>query len=258
MLVDAHVNFSHKDLIQDIDIIIREAKENKVNRLLAVNSNLYDFEKDLSLVDKYSFIDLSIGHHPCICKEIDLKELEEILDLHLTNNRGKIKVVGETGLDYSYDVPHINQIKSLELHIEKAIKFKLPILIHVRDAFDDLIDILSKHRRDLSNILIHCFTGDDNQAEKLIDLDCYFSITGIMTFKNADKLRNTIKKLPIEKIFFETDSPYLTPMPLRGKVNRPSFLRHIVEFYCQLTNQEFAKIADISTNNYESFLSCQA
>jgi len=258
VLVDAHVNFSHKDLIQDIDIIIREAKENKVNRLLAVNSNLYDFEKDLSLVDKYSFIDLSIGHHPCICKEIDLKELEEILDLHLTNNRGKIKVVGETGLDYSYDVPHINQIKSLELHIEKAIKFKLPILIHVRDAFDDLIDILSKHRRDLSNILIHCFTGDDNQAEKLIDLDCYFSITGIMTFKNADKLRNTIKKLPIEKIFFETDSPYLTPMPLRGKVNRPSFLRHIVEFYCQLTNQEFAKIADISTNNYESFLSCQA
>lgn len=258
MLVDAHVNFSHKDLIQDIDIIIREAKENKVNRLLAVNSNLYDFEKDLSLVDKYSFIDLSIGHHPCICKEIDLKELEEILDLHLTNNRGKIKVVGETGLDYSYDVPHINQIKSLELHIEKAIKFKLPILIHVRDAFDDLIDILSKHRRDLSNILIHCFTGDDNQAEKLIDLDCYFSITGIMTFKNADKLRNTIKKLPIEKIFFETDSPYLTPMPLRGKVNHPSFLRHIVEFYCQLTNQEFAKIADISTNNYESFLSCQA
>jgi len=258
VLVDAHVNFSHKDLIQDIDIIIREAKENKVNRLLAVNSNLYDFEKDLSLVDKYSFIDLSIGHHPCICKEIDLKELEEILDLHLTNNRGKIKVVGETGLDYSYDVPHINQIKSLELHIEKAIKFKLPILIHVRDAFDDLIDILSKHRRDLSNILIHCFTGDDNQAEKLIDLDCYFSITGIMTFKNADKLRNTIKKLPIEKIFFETDSPYLTPMPLRGKVNRPSFLRHIVEFYCQLTNQEFAKIADVSTNNYESFLSCQA
>ena len=258
MLVDAHVNFSHKDLIQDIDIIIREAKENKVNRLLAVNSNLYDFEKDLSLVDKYSFIDLSIGHHPCICKEIDLKELEEILDLHITNNRGKIKVVGETGLDYSYDVSHINQIKSLELHIEKAIKFKLPILIHVRDAFDDLIDILSKHRRDLSNILIHCFTGDDNQAEKLIDLDCYFSITGIMTFKNADKLRNTIKKLPIEKIFFETDSPYLTPMPLRGKVNHPSFLRHIVEFYCQLTNQEFAKIADISTNNYESFLSCQA
>ena len=258
MLVDAHVNFSHKDLIQDIDIIIREAKENKVNRLLAVNSNLYDFEKDLSLVDKYSFIDLSIGHHPCICKEIDLKELEEILDLHLTNNRGKIKVVGETGLDYSYDVPHINQIKSLELHIEKAIKFKLPILIHVRDAFDDLIDILSKHRRDLSNILIHCFTGDDNQAEKLIDLDCYFSITGIMTFKNADKLRNTIKKLPIEKIFFETDSPYLTPIPMRGKVNNPSYLRHIVEFYCQLTNQEFAKIADISTKNYERFLSCQS
>jgi len=258
VLVDAHVNFSHKDLIQDIDIIIREAKENKVNRLLAVNSNLYDFEKDLSLVDKYSFIDLSIGHHPCICKEIDLKELEEILDLHLTNNRGKIKVVGETGLDYSYDVPHINQIKSLELHIEKAIKFKLPILIHVRDAFDDLIDILSKHRRDLSNILIHCFTGDDNQAEKLIDLDCYFSITGIMTFKNADKLRNTIKKLPIEKIFFETDSPYLTPIPMRGKVNNPSYLRHIVEFYCQLTNQEFAKIADISTKNYERFLSCQS
>ncbi len=258
MLVDAHVNFSHKDLINQVDLIIQEARENEINRLLAVNSNLYDFEKDLNLVNKYSFIDLSIGHHPCICTEIDLDKFEEILETNLLNNNGKIKVVGETGLDYSYDVPHINQIKSLELHIEKAIKFKLPILIHVRDAFDDLIDILSKHRRDLSNILIHCFTGDDNQAEKLIDLDCYFSITGIMTFKNAEKLRNTIKKLPIEKIFFETDSPYLTPIPMRGKVNNPSYLRHIVEFYCQLTNQEFAKIADISTKNYERFLSCQS
>ena len=131
-----------------------------------------------------------------------------LLDKHIDSYKTKIKVIGETGLDFSYDVKPINQIKSFKLHIESAIKNNLPILIHVRDAFEETYNILSDYKSELKTVLIHCFTGDDNYAEKFMELGCYFSITGIITFKNADKLRETIKKLPKNKIFFETDSPY--------------------------------------------------
>ena len=151
----------------------------------------------------------------------------------------------------------INQIKSFKLHIESAIKNNLPILIHVRDAFEETYNILSDYKSELKTVLIHCFTGDDNYAEKFVNLGCYFSITGIITFKNSEKLRETIKKLPKNKIFFETDSPYLTPVPMRGEINKPSLLKHIVEYYSELTEEEFDDIAQISSKNYERFISCQ-
>ena len=257
MLTDAHVNFSHKDLINSVDQIITEGREGGVTRFLAVNSNLYEIETDYDLVKNYDFVDLSIGHHPYLCNEVDEDKFEALLEKHIYSYKNKIKVIGETGLDFSYDVKPINQIKSLKLHIESAIKNNLPILIHVRDAFEETYNILSDYKSDLKTVLIHCFTGDDNYAEKFLNLGCYFSITGIITFKNADKLRGTIKKLPKNKIFFETDAPYLTPVPMRGEINKPSLLKHIVEYYSELTEEDFDDIAQISSKNYERFISCQ-
>ena len=257
MLTDAHVNFSHKDLINSVDQIITEGREGGVTRYLAVNSNLYEIETDYNLVKNYDFVDLSIGHHPYLCKEVDEDKFEALLDKHIYSYKNKIKVIGETGLDFSYDVKPINQIKSLKLHIKSAIKNNLPILIHVRDAFEETYNILSDYKSDLKTVLIHCFTGDDNYAEKFVNLGCYFSITGIITFKNAEKLRGTIKKLPKNKIFFETDAPYLTPVPMRGEINKPSLLKHIVEYYSELTEEDFDDIAQISSKNYERFISCQ-
>ena len=140
---------------------------------------------------------------------------------------------------------------------ETAIKNNLPILIHVRDAFEETYKILSEYKSELKTVLVHCFTGNDNYAEKFLNLGCYFSITGIITFKNANKLRETIKKLPKNKIFFETDAPYLTPVPMRGEINKPSLLKHIIEYYCELTDEDFTDIANISSKNYERFISCQ-
>ncbi len=257
MLTDAHVNFSHKDLINSVDQLITEGREGGVTRFLAVNSNLYDIETDYNLVKKYDFVDLSIGHHPYLCNEVDEDNLEALLEKHIDTYKNKIKVIGETGLDFSYDVKPINQIKSFKLHIESAIKNNLPILIHVRDAFEETYNILSDYKSELKTVLIHCFTGDDNYAEKFVNLGCYFSITGIITFKNAEKLRGTIKKLPKNKIFFETDAPYLTPVPIRGEINKPSLLKHIVEYYSELTEEDFDDIAQISSKNYERFISCQ-
>ena len=257
MLTDAHVNFSHKDLINSVDQIITEGREGGVTRFLAVNSNLYEIETDYNLVKNYDFVDLSIGHHPYLCNEVDKDNFEALLKKNIDSYKNKIKVIGETGLDFSYDVKPINQIKSFKLHIESAIKNNLPILIHVRDAFEETYNILSDYKSELKTVLIHCFTGDDNYADKFLNLGCYFSITGIITFKNAEKLRGTIKKLPKNKIFFETDAPYLTPVPMRGEINKPSLLKHIVEYYSELTEQDFDDIAQISSKNYERFISCQ-
>ena len=182
---------------------------------------------------------------------------EKFLMIKFQKIEKKIKVIGETGLDFSYDVSTINQIKSLKLHIEFAIKYELPILLHIREAFDETLKIISDYKSELKTILVHCFTGNDEDAYRLMDLDCYFSITGIMTFKNANKLRETIKKLPKNKIFFETDAPYLTPVPMRGKLNEPSLLKYIIEYYCNLTESNFSEIAKISTNNYKRFIKCQ-
>ena len=257
MLTDAHVNFSHKDLINSVDQIITEGREEGVTRYLAVNSNLYEIETDYNLVKNYDFVDLSIGHHPYLCNEIDKDNFEALLKKNIDSYKNKIKVIGETGLDFSYDVKPINQIKSFKLHIESAIKNNLPILIHVRDAFEETYNILSDYKSELKTVLIHCFTGDDNYADKFLNLGCYFSITGIITFKNAEKLRGTVKKLPKNKIFFETDAPYLTPVPMRGEINKPSLLKHIVEYYSELTEEDFDDIAQISSKNYERFISCQ-
>lgn len=257
MLTDAHVNFSHKDLINSVDQIITEGREGGVTRFLAVNSNLYEIETDYNLIKNYDFVDLSIGHHPYLCNEVDEDNFEALLEKHIDSYKNKIKVIGETGLDFSYDVKPINQIKSFKLHIESAIKNNLPILIHVRDAFEETYDILSDYKSELKTVLIHCFTGDDDYAEKFLNIGCYFSITGIITFKNAKKLRGTIKKLPKNKIFFETDAPYLTPVPMRGEINKPSLLKHIVEYYSDLTEEDFDDIAQISSKNYERFISCQ-
>ena len=257
MLTDAHVNFSHKDLINSVDQIITEGREGGVSRFLAVNSNLYEIETDYNLVKNYDFVDLSIGHHPYLCNEVDEDNFEALLEKNIDFYKNKIKVIGETGLDFSYDVKPINQIKSFKLHIESAIKNNLPILIHVRDAFEETYNILSDYKSELKTVLIHCFTGDDNYAEKFVNLGCYFSITGIITFKNAEKLRGTIKTLPKNKIFFETDAPYLTPVPMRGEINKPSLLKHIVEYYSELTEEDFDDIAQISSKNYERFISCQ-
>ena len=257
MLTDAHVNFSHKDLINSVDQIITEGREGGVTRFLAVNSNLYEIETDYNLVKNYDFVDLSIGHHPYLCNEVDEDNFEALLEKYIYSFKNKIKVIGETGLDFSYDVKPINQIKSFKLHIESSIKNNLPILIHVRDAFEETYNILSDYKSELKTVLIHCFTGNDDYAEKFVNIGCYFSITGIITFKNAEKLRGTIKKLPKNKIFFETDAPYLTPVPMRGEINKPSLLKHIVEYYSELTKEDFDDIAQISSKNYERFISCQ-
>ena len=250
-LIDSHVNFGHDLLKNDIQRIYKESLNEGIERMLCINSNLHNFQKDFELVKNHKFIDMSVGHHPNSTGEIESSEIPKFIEQYINDSDNKIVGIGETGLDYHYQVPRIKQIECFELHLELASKYQLPIIIHMRDAEEDMIDIMSKYRAKLSNILIHCFTGSQNFANKCIEMDCYYSLSGIITFKNADILRNVIKTLPLNRIIFETDSPYLTPDPFRGKTNEPKYLKTIIEKYSKIMSTDLENIKKESTSNYK-------
>ena len=250
-LIDSHVNFGHDLLKNDVKRICQESKNEGIERMLCINSNLHNFQKDFELVKNHKFIDMSVGHHPNSTGEIESSEIPKFIEQYINDSDNKIVGIGETGLDYHYQVPRIKQIECFELHLELASKYQLPIIIHMRDAEEDMIDIMSKYRAKLSNILIHCFTGSQNFANKCIEMDCYYSLSGIITFKNADILRNVIKTLPLNRIIFETDSPYLTPDPFRGKTNEPKYLKTIIEKYSKIMSTDLENIKKESTSNYK-------
>ena len=250
-LIDSHVNFGHDLLKNDVKRIYEESLNEGIERMLCINSNLHNFQKDFELVKNYKFIDMSVGHHPNSTGEIDSIEIPKFIEQYINDSDNRIVGIGETGLDYHYQAPRIKQIECFELHLELASKYQLPIIIHMRDAEEDMIDIMSKYRAKLSNILIHCFTGSQNFANKCIEMDCYYSLSGIITFKNADILRNVIKTLPLNRIIFETDSPYLTPDPFRGKTNEPKYLKTIIEKYSKIMSTDLENIKKESTSNYK-------
>ena len=250
-LIDSHVNFGHDLLKNDIQRIYKESLNEGIERMLCINSNLHNFQKDFELVKNHKFIDMSVGHHPNSTGEIESSEIPKFIEQYINDSDNRIVGIGETGLDYHYQVPRIKQIECFELHLELASKYQLPIIIHMRDAEEDMIDIMSKYRAKLSNILIHCFTGSQNFANKCIEMDCYYSLSGIITFKNADILRNVIKTLPLNRIIFETDSPYLTPDPFRGKTNEPKYLKTIIEKYSKIMSTDLENIKKESTSNYK-------
>ena len=253
-LIDSHVNFGHELLANKSKEIIKESVENEIIGMLCVNSNLTEFSKDLSIVNDYKTIDITIGQHPNYVDEMPINDMKKILDSNLKDN-SKIVAVGETGLDFYYNANKTKQIESLEAHFDMASQYEKAVLIHMRDSEEEIFPILDRYRSRVPQILIHCFTGSDEFANKCMDLDCYYSISGIITFKNAEKLRNTIKKLPIDRIIFETDSPYLTPDPHRGKTNYPKYLKLILEKYCEILSINTKEMATRSNDNYNKLFS---
>ncbi len=250
-LIDSHVNFGHDLLKNDVERICQEALHEGIERMLCINSNLNDFKQDYELIKGHNFIDISVGHHPNSTGEIEAKEIPDLISKYIENYTNRI--VGNRGdrTRYHYKVPKIKQIECFELHLDLASKYQLPIIVHMRDAEKDMIDILTKFRSKLTNILIHCFTGSQNFANQCIEMDCYYSLSGIITFKNADILRSVIKTLPFNRIIFETDSPYLTPDPFRGKTNEPKYLKTIIEKYSKIMSTDLETIKKESTSNYK-------
>lgn len=254
ILIDSHCHLDFDDFKNDFDQVLINAKDNNIQILQTICTKISKFDKILNLVNKYENIYGSVGIHPhevAAEKKITADELCELA------NHPKIIGIGETGLDYYYEHSDRElQKQSFIEHIKAARNLDIPIIIHTRDAEEDTMSILeSEMKKGKFRALIHCFTASENMAEFCIANDILISVSGIVTFKNAVNLQNIVKNFPLSKILIETDSPYLAPVPNRGKRNEPAFVIHTAEYLANLKNISLEEVALTTTENFYNLFS---
>ena len=230
-MIDSHCHLDHKPLIEDLIEILNRSKEVGITKLLTICTTIDSFETIKKIVKKDKMIYGTYGIHPHET-ENDHVDKKDIIKAIKEND--KIIGIGETGLDFFYN--HSNkykQISSFKTHIEASLEIDKPIIIHSRNAENETFDILNSYKNDNLKILMHCFTGSLDFSEKLLTLNAFFSASGIITFKNSTDLQSTFKKIPLDKLLIETDSPFLAPIPMRGKKMNQALLNIHLRSYLQ-------------------------
>ena len=251
MITDSHCHLDYSSLYNQLDDVVRRAEYNQVKYLLTICTTLESFEKIKLIVEKYKNIYGTFGIHPHESKNYTNVDSKFIFDLK--NKYKKIIGIGETGLDFYYNHSDKKiQKKSFVEHISAASQLNIPVIVHSRNAETDTYEIIKSEKKNSNlKVLMHCFTGSKDFAKKLIDLNCYISVSGIITFKNSAELADTVSSIPIENLLVETDSPYLAPIPYRGKPNEPSYIVHTVEKLSQIKNVSKEYVMSNTTNNFK-------
>ena len=249
-MIDSHCHLDHEPLKSDLSNIIKRSKDVGIEKLLTISTSVESFKKIKNIINEDEIIFGTIGIHP---HETDNNEISIDYIVKNFEENPKIIGIGETGLDFYYNnSDKEKQIKSFKKHIEASIKTNSPLIVHSRNAEDETFEILNKYQGEKLKILMHCFTGSKNFAEKLLKLNAFFSASGIITFKNSMDLQKTFKILPLEKILIETDSPYLAPVPNRGKKNEPSFLSYTAQKLADIKDVSKKEITKITTKNFNN------
>jgi TatD DNase family protein len=247
-MIDSHCHLDHEPLLSDLKNVIKRSKDVGIKKLLTISTSHESFDRIKKIINEDEMIYGTIGVHPH--ETTDNKITTDFIIRNLTQN-SKIIGIGETGLDFYYNnSDKNNQIISFKEHIEASIQTNVPLIIHSRDAEDETFDILSEYKNKDLKILMHCFTGSRSFAEKLLTLNAYFSASGIITFKNSQELQETFKFLPLDKILIETDSPFLAPVPNRGKKNEPSFIDYTAQKLAEIKNISKSDLVNFTTNNF--------
>ena len=249
-MIDSHCHLDHEPLKSDLSNIIKRSKDVGIEKLLTISTSVESFQTIKNIIYEDEIIFGTIGIHP---HETNNNEISIDYIVKNFDENPKIIGIGETGLDFYYNnSDKEKQIKSFKKHIEASIKTNSPLIVHSRNAEDETFEILNKYQGEKLKILMHCFTGSKNFAEKLLKLNAFFSASGIITFKNSIDLQETFKILPLEKILIETDSPYLAPVPNRGKKNEPSFLGYTAQKLADIKNLSKQEITKITTKNFNN------
>ena len=250
MIIDSHCHLDYSNLYNQLDNVVKRAEYNKVKYLLTICTTLESFEKIKLIIMKYKNIYGTFGIHPHETEKYIQVDSKFILNIKKKHN--KIIGIGETGLDfyYSYSSKKI-QKKSFIEHISAASQLDIPIIVHSRNAEIDTYEILKSESKNSNlKVLIHCFTGSKDFAKKLVDLNFYISVSGIITFKKSNELADVVSYIPIENLLVETDSPYLAPFPYRGKENEPSYIIHTVQKLSEIKKLSNESIMINTTNNF--------
>ncbi len=250
-IVDSHCHIDRVDLEEfggSVESMLSHAKELSVNKFLCVCIDLEHFDQVHNLALQHSNIYASVGVHPT---EIISKEpsVEKLLEL---SSSERVIAIGETGLDY-FRVKKDEadwQRDRFRRHIRASNKSEKPLIIHMRESKEDIIDIL--HKENAQSGVMHCFAEDWETAKAALDLGFYISFSGILTFNNANDLREIAKKVPADRLLVETDSPYLTPAPYRGKPNSPAYTYYVAEKLAEVRNTSIDEIAEVTTTNFNN------
>ena len=251
MIIDSHCHLDFEKIYSQLDDVVNRANKNNVKILLTICTTLESFDKIKLIINKYNNIYGTFGIHPH--ETNNYKEISSKLIIDYKKQDRKIIAIGETGLDYFYNHSDKKIQKKIFIeHIIAAEKLGIPLIVHSRNAELDTFEILKKYMENKNlKVIIHCFTGSKEFAKKLIQIGCFISVSGIITFKKSEELSKTISGVPLDKLLIETDSPYLAPEPNRGKDNEPSFITHTIEKLSAIKKMDNKKIIDSTTNNFK-------
>jgi TatD DNase family protein len=247
-MIDSHCHLDHEPLLSDLSNVIKRSKEMGIKKLLTISTSYKSFDRIKKIIEEDEIIYGTIGIHPH--ETTDNKITSDFIVKNLNDN-AKIIGIGETGLDFYYNnSDKDDQIVSFKEHIEASLKTNTPLIIHSRDAEDETFNILNNYKDQKLKILMHCFTGSKDFAKKLLTLNAIFSASGIITFKNSLDLQETFKFLPLDNILIETDSPFLAPVPKRGKKNEPSFIDYTAQKLADIKDISKSDLVKYTTNNF--------
>lgn len=247
MIFESHAHYDDEAFNKDRDALLESLEEKGIGYVINVGSSLKTTENTIALTEKYSFVYGAAGVHPSDTGELNE---ENFLWLKQQCTHPKIVAVGEIGLDYYWDKPdRETQKKWFERQLQLAKEVKLPIIIHSREAAKDTLDMMKTVRADELDGVIHCYSYTREMAREYLDMNYYFGIGGVVTFQNGKKLKEVVAYIPIEKILLETDSPYLSPVPYRGKRNSSLYLPFIAKQIAQIKGMDYDEVVDITMQN---------
>ena len=253
-MIDTHCHLSmvlDENGIPDynqINDILKQMKSNGVTHAITIGSNILDSRLSVEIANKYDNIYCAIGVHPEEVENFNIDELEDLIKQNIDG--GKLVAIGEIGLDYYWRKDNKReQIEIFKKQIELAKKYTLPIVVHCREAYGDVLEILRQYAPFDFGGVIHCYSGSIEWAKQVISLGFLISFTGVVTYPNASNIKEVVSWVDVKKFMVETDSPFLTPVPFRGKRNNPSFVKHTLEYIANLKNININSLDDITTKN---------
>ena len=250
MLIDSHC---HLDRIKldaydgDLSAAIAAAQARGIQQMLCIGISLANIQTVIDIAQAHPAVVASVGVHPCDVKE-GTATAEQLI--HWAS-QAKVVALGETGLDYHYETESKElQHQSFALHLRVGKQIGLPVVVHTREAKADTLALIKEHGSLEHSGVLHCFTEDWAMAKAALDLNYYISISGIVTFKNAEQIREVVRNMPLDRLLVETDSPYLAPVPYRGKSNEPKYVREVAQFIADLRGMPLEDLAAITTDNF--------
>tara|TARA_B100000686_G_C16738005_1_gene944833 strand:- start:608 stop:1369 length:762 start_codon:yes stop_codon:yes gene_type:complete len=250
-MIDSHCHLDHDPLFSNLNEILNRSKDEGLKKLLTICTSYNSFENIKKIIEIDEIIYGTFGIHPH-----ETKNNKVTKDIIIENIKKHTKLigVGETGLDFYYNHSSKNdQIESFKKHIEAAIEIDIPIIVHSRNSEKETFEVLNEYKNQKPKILMHCFTGSHKFFKEMEKLNSYFSASGIITFDNSLDLQKTFTDIPNNKLLVETDSPFLAPIPMRGKKNEPSFIKYTIRKLADLKDVSETEMINITSKNFENF-----